>query len=232
MNDIDKATKPPEGKTHPRSTPDRVADAISKGILMRRFTVGQRLIEADLTRDLGVSRSTVREALRILASSGVVDLTPHRGAVIRSLTREDAASLLGVLEVLSGLAARLAAANIRIGNNARRFEAAAQKLVSAETPDALDRVLDERANYYKVMFEIAASNELDRVLPQARAHLFRAQFYHSLTTADLRSMVAEYRAITEAILEGDQEKAEKRMRRHLQKSGERTLPRMAAFTLN
>ncbi|RZI71667.1 MAG: GntR family transcriptional regulator [Variovorax sp.] len=232
MNDTEKATKPPEGKTHPRSTPDRVADAISKGILMRRFTVGQRLIEADLTRDLGVSRSTVREALRILASSGVVDLTPHRGAVIRSLTREDAASLLGVLEVLSGLAARLAAANIRIGNNARRFEAAAQKLVSADTPDALDRVLDERANYYKVMFEIAASNELDRVLPQARAHLFRAQFYHSLTTADLRSMVAEYRAITEAILEGDQEKAEKRMRRHLQKSGERTLPRMPAFTLN
>ncbi len=241
MNDIDKAPasgaapakgKAPAGKAHPRSTPDRVADAISKGILMRRFTVGQRLIEADLTRDLGVSRSTVREALRILASSGVVDLTPHRGAVIRSLTREDATSLLGVLEVLSGLAARLAAANIGIGNNARRFEAAAQKLISAETPEALDRVLDERANYYKVMFEIAASSELDRVLPQARAHLFRAQFYHSLTTADLRSMVAEYRAITEAILEGDQEKAEKRMRRHLQKSGERTLPRMSAFSLN
>lgn len=242
MNPTEKAPAPraqvarqkaAEEKTaHPRSTPDRVADAISKGILMRRFTVGQRLIEADLTRDLGVSRSTVREALRILASSGVVDLTPHRGAVIRSLSREDAASLLGVLEVLSGLAARLAAANIGIGQNARRFEAAAQKLIHADGPEALDRVLDERANYYKVMFEIADSSELDRVLPQARAHLFRAQFYHSLTTADLRSMVAEYRAITEAILEGDQDKAEKRMRRHLQKSGERTLPRMAAFTLN
>ena len=231
-SEVIRAKVPEEKAAHPRSTPDRVADAISKGILMRRFTVGQRLIEADLTRDLGVSRSTVREALRILASSGVVDLTPHRGAVIRSLSREDATSLLGVLEVLSGLAARLAAANIGLGQNARRFEAAAQKLIRAESPEALDRVLDERANYYKVMFEIADSSELDRVLPQARAHLFRAQFYHSLTTADLRSMVAEYRAITEAILEGDQDKAEKRMRRHLQKSGERTLPRMAAFTLN
>ncbi|MDN8616564.1 GntR family transcriptional regulator [Variovorax ginsengisoli] len=223
--------RPAPETPHPRSTPDRVADAISKGILMRRFTVGQRLVEADLTRDLGVSRSTVREALRILASSGVVDLTPHRGAVIRSLTREDAASLLGVLEVLSGLAARLAAANIHREGNAKRFEAAAQKLVSARTPEALDRVLDERANYYKVMFEIADSSELDRVLPQARAHLFRAQFYHSLTTADLKAMVAEYRAITEAILEGDESKAESRMRRHLQKTGERTLPRMSAFAL-
>lgn len=224
-------TPAPIAAQHPRSTPDRVADAISKGILMRRFTVGQRLVEADLTRDLGVSRSTVREALRILASSGVVDLTPHRGAVIRSLDREDAASLLGVLEVLTGLAARLAAANIQIGNNAKRFEAAAQKLIEANTPEALDRVLDERANYYKVMFDIANSGELNRVLPQARAHLFRAQFYHSLTTTDLRSMVAEYRAITAAILEGDQAKAEARTRKHLQKTGERTLPRMTAFSL-
>lgn len=216
---------------HPRSTPDRVADAISKGILTRRFTVGQRLIEADLTRDLGVSRSTVREALRILAASGVVDLMPHRGAVIRSLTREDATSLMGVLEVLSGLAARLAAANIHRNGNAARFQAAAQRLIGKNTPEALDRVLDERANYYKVMFEIADSTELERVLPQARAHLFRAQFYHSLTTADLKAMVAEYRAITAAILEGDQAKAEKRMRQHLQKTGERTLPRMSPFTL-
>ena len=73
-------------RVHQKSIPDQVADAIGKGILMRRFVVGQRLVEADLTRELGVSRSTVREALRILASSGVVDLTPHRGAVIRSLT--------------------------------------------------------------------------------------------------------------------------------------------------
>jgi DNA-binding GntR family transcriptional regulator len=108
----------------------------------------------------------------------------------------------------------------------------AQKLIEAKTPEALDRVLDERANYYRVMFEIADSPELNRVLPQTRAHLFRAQFYQYLTTADLRAMVAEYRAITEAILEGDQAKAESRARRHLQKSGERSLPRMAAFSLS
>jgi DNA-binding GntR family transcriptional regulator len=224
----ERKTPAPMTPAHPRSTPDRVADAIGKGILNRRFVVGQRLVETDLMRDLGVGRSTVREALRILAASGVVELAPHRGAVIRSLTREDAASLLGVLEVLSGLAARLAAQRIHLGDNARRFEAAAHKLVRDETPEALDHVLDARAHYYKVLFDIAASPELDRVLPQARAHLFRAQFHHLLTPADVRAMVAEYRGVTEAILQGDADKAERRMRRHLQKSGERTLPRMQA----
>lgn len=239
MNDLSKSmpidprsTRSRAVPPHPRSTPDLVADAISKGILMRRFAVGQRLVEADLTRELGVSRSTVREALRILASSGVVDLTPHRGAVIRSLTREDAASLLGVLEVLSGLAARLAASNIQMPGNAKRFEAAASNLVKPRKPETLDHILDERANYYKVMFDIADSSELNRVLPAARAHLFRAQFYHSLTASDLRAMIAEYKAVSEAILAGDPVKAEARMRRHIQKSGQRTLPRMSSFPLN
>ncbi|KQP49258.1 GntR family transcriptional regulator [Pseudorhodoferax sp. Leaf274] len=221
------AAAKPAAARHPRSTPDRVADAISKGILLRRFSVGQRLVEADLMRELGVSRSTVREALRVLAASGVVELTPHRGAVIRSLTREDAGHLLDVLEVLSGLAARLAAAHIDHGDNAQRFAAAARQLVAVDTPEARGRVLDARANYYRVMFEIAGNHELDRVLPQSRAHLFRAQFHDALTGADLRAMVAEYRGITDAILAGDPALAEKRMRRHLQKSGERTLPRMA-----
>ena len=57
-------------------------------------------------------------------------------------------------------------------------------------------------------------------------HLFRTQFYDYLTRADLRAMVAEYRGITDAILAGDAPLAEKRMRRHIVKTGERTLPRL------
>jgi DNA-binding GntR family transcriptional regulator len=77
------------------------------------------------------------------------------------------------------------------------------------------------------MFEIADNPELDRALPQARAHLFRTQFYDSMTAADLRQMVSEYRTISEAILCGDAAGAEARMRRHLRRTGERTLPRLA-----
>lgn len=213
------------------STPNRVADAISRGILSRRFAIGQRLVEVDLMRDLGVGRSTVREALHILAAGGVVEMTPHRGAVVRSLSREDAEGLLSVLEVLSGLAARLAADHIEKGTNHKRFTLAAARLLEERSAEELPSILDERANYYKVMFDIADNRELDRVLPHARAHLFRTQFYHYLTKSDLKSMVEEYRSITEAILGGDGSKAEARMRKHIQKTGQRTLPRMQIHTL-
>ncbi len=63
------------------SSPDMVVTAINDAILRQRYSIGQRLVESDLTRDLKVSRGTVREALKKLSAEGVVQLSPHRGAV-------------------------------------------------------------------------------------------------------------------------------------------------------
>ena len=208
------------------SSPERVAATIIKGVLRRSYVVGQRLIEADLTKELGVSRSTVREALKILASNGVVEIAPHRGAMIRGLTLADAASLLSVLEVLTGLAARSAAENIGEGQNRQLFSAAAMPLIEARPTNELDRILDERARFYQAMMKVANNSELNRAMPMPRAHLFRTQFYAVLSKADLRAMVTEYRNLSAAILAGDGAKAEMHARRHIRKTGERTLPHL------
>jgi DNA-binding GntR family transcriptional regulator len=210
-----------------RNSSDRVAEAISIGILKRRYLVGQRLIEADLTRELGVSRSTVREALKTLAATGVVELVPHRGAIIRALTRTDAEDLLQVLEVLCGLAARIAAQRIGLSNNRARFEAVTAQLLAHSGGDGMHRMLDERARFYQLIFEIADNAELNRAVPAARAHLYRTQMYAVSTHADLKAMANEYRGIADAILEGDAKKAEVRTRQHIENTMRRTLPRLS-----
>lgn len=210
----------------PLSSPERVVAHITKGLLRREYSPGQRLVEADLTESLGVSRSTIREALKILAAQGVVEIIPHRGAMIRQLTLADAEHLLGVLEVLTGLAARLAALRIDEGRNRARFAAAAAPLTDGDDDDKLGRLQDERANFYQAMFDIAGNADLDRAMPTCRAHLLRNQFYPVLTRADVRAMVAEYRKIVEAILAGDADRAEQQTRRHLQKTRERILPHL------
>ena len=208
------------------SSPERVASSITKGVLLRDYGVGQRLIESDLTQQLGVSRSTVREALKILAANGVVELVPHRGAVICGLSLTDAEKLLALLEVLTGLAARLAANNIDRGQNRKLFMAASKPLIDARSTNELDRILDERARYYQTMLDIADNSELRRAMPMPRAHLFRNQFYGFLSKVDLRAMVTEYRNITKAILAGSGAKAERYARRHIQRTAERTLPHL------
>ncbi|MFT4436028.1 GntR family transcriptional regulator [Caballeronia sp. 15715] len=208
------------------SGPERVAAEITSGLQRREFAVGQRLVEVDLTVKLGVSRSTIREALKILASNGVVEIVPFRGAVIRGLTLEDARNLLAVLEALTGLAARLAAGKIDVGRNRSAFKSAAAPLIQPRPPGELERILDERARFYQTIFDIADNPELNRAMPTWRAHLFRSQFYAFLTKHDLRAMVSEYRQISEAILDGNASRAERATRRHLINSGERSFPHL------
>ncbi|HVF64216.1 MAG TPA: GntR family transcriptional regulator, partial [Casimicrobiaceae bacterium] len=207
-------------------TPERVARAIVRAILLRQFLPGQRLTEAELTRRLEVGRSTVREALKLLSASGIVELTRHRGAAIRTLSRADSQALVEVMEVLAGLAARLAARHIDVGDNRKQFAAVARTLRASHAGRQLASVLDERLDLYNVMFRIAGNAELDRVVPLPRAQLFRTQFHRYLDDGDLRAMVSEYRSIAEAILDGDEKRAEQRMRKHVQRTAERTIARL------
>ncbi len=65
-----------------------------------RYAPGQRLIEADLRREYGVSRGPVREALRRLATEGVVDFVPNRGALAKRFTSREMASRDAELEAI------------------------------------------------------------------------------------------------------------------------------------
>jgi DNA-binding GntR family transcriptional regulator len=207
-------------RTPATSSPDRVVDAVNDGILRRRFVIGQRLVEADLVAELGVSRGTVREALKKLSAAGV---EPHRGAVIRALSRRDVEELLLVLEVLCGLAARLAAVAIDDPAHRRRFAKSTESILAYEEHVHLSGFLDERARFYQTMLEVGGNRELERVMPLPHIHLFRTQFHGQLGPRDLRETIREYQEICEAILAPDPKLAESRMCRHIRRTGERIL---------
>ena len=116
-----------------------------------------------------VDGSSGTTGLRILCYSGRGGEFLQRDGNWRALSREDADELLGVIEVLCGLAARLAAQRLDHGAQRRRFEAAARALVEPRGEAELARLPDARAAYYRVMFEVAGNPELDRALPQPRA---------------------------------------------------------------
>ena len=105
-----------------KSSPYKVYSGVLTGLYEGRFVPGQRLVELDLSRIYQVSRNSVREALSRLEAERVILLTPHRGAQIRLLTRVEARGILEMLELLIGLAARLAAKHIHEAKAAEQFE--------------------------------------------------------------------------------------------------------------
>lgn len=89
----------------PRTLVDQVVDAIVRGAAEGHFLPGDRLVEAEVARALGVSRVPVREALRLLESQGIVVNIPYRGMRLMDVSRERIEKILEVRVVLEKLAA-------------------------------------------------------------------------------------------------------------------------------
>lgn len=200
------------------TSPDRVVDAIVRSIRSGVYVPGQRLIEADLTRDYHVSRGPVREALKRLAAEGVLTLNRHRGAYVRAMSRIEVRDSLMVLETLVGLMANLAARHIGDGDNADQMRAAFRRLMAYKNDGAATAFLDERRNFYDTIIQIGGNLELKRMLPLMQIHLLRMQFQAYITPRDREKQFTEYTTITETILKGDARRAQKVAALHIRRT--------------
>src|SRR4030088_3483695 len=88
---------------------DRVVMELRQAILLGRLKPGERLIEGHLADELGVSRNPVREAIRALASEGLIEVTARRGAAVATMTEQEARETIELRALLEGQNARLAA---------------------------------------------------------------------------------------------------------------------------
>ncbi len=200
------------------SSCDRVVDQVTRGILSGRYVAGQKLIEADLTSELNVSRGPVREALKRLAAEGIVALTPHRGAYIRALSRIEIAELLVVTELLAGLMARLAAERIALAADPASIGAAYERLdLYKEGRESVLDLLDQRRHFYETLIEIGGNAQLRAIMPTMRLHLLRQQVQSFQTRADRQRRLDEYAAVTRAVLKGDAKTAERKIRDHIRR---------------
>lgn len=95
------------------SLAEQVADLVVAGIADGTLGFGQRIMETELARTLGVSRIPVREALKTLAAQGIVEMSPHRGARVSVLDEHRVDRICEARVVLEQLAARDARAALR-----------------------------------------------------------------------------------------------------------------------
>jgi len=204
----DESDMPPSGTT------ETVAEAIRHGIRTGQFAPGQHLVEVDLTRRLGISRSSLREALRQLSGDGVVTMSRYRGAYIGTLSRKAVDDLLEVLEQLVALAAARATRQTVSPEQRTQLRNAVDKAARNRASSGQADYIALRQGFYDALFEIAGNRELPRVMPLRRADLFRAQIRSFQTAEQQDAHVTGYQFIAEAVLSGDGEAARDAVLRH------------------
>ncbi|WP_200843444.1 GntR family transcriptional regulator [Pantoea sp. 18069] len=183
------------------SAADEVFFGIFNGLEVQRFVPGQRLVEADLAIQFGVGRNSVREAMQRLAANGIVDVLRHKGATIKSLTIQETMHVLDVAERMTGLLARTAAQGVRAGHSPQPIQAGLQRLIAAEKEQDADAFARARRNFYRALLDAAGSRELRRLFPSIQMPIVYAQ--HRLPALQ-KIRLADYRAISKAVIGGDE----------------------------
>jgi DNA-binding GntR family transcriptional regulator len=212
--EADRPTADPGFGSSTGSAVDMVSDAIVRGIRAGVFVPGQHLLEPDLTKRLGISRGSLREALKHLSAGGIVTLSRFRGAYISTLDRKSVLDLLETLEPLARLAARLAAKNCDTKAKRERMIAATAAIEEASHSRNRAEYLEQRRQFYSALVDIGGNCELERAMPLTRTDLFRAQVETVQSEKQRQRHAAGYRRICQAVIDRDPVRAERVVRQH------------------
>lgn len=211
---MNKLTEITEQENKPTSASERVAAAILDDIRTGRLVPGQHLLEPELTAKLGISRGSLREALKHLAADGIVDLSRFRGAYIATLNRKSVLDLLDTLEPLARLGARLAAQHCATSGGCEELLKSAERLGALHSGGGRGAYLTERRHFYDLMIGLGGNFELARCIPLSRTDLFRAQVETRQSVDQSRLHASGYEKIARAIIEGDPKAADKAVETH------------------
>jgi DNA-binding GntR family transcriptional regulator len=204
----------PKSQKSDGSIVEAIIEIIKEGVRDRRFAPGQRLIESDIRRAVGASRSSVREAMRRLAAENLIDLKHYKGARVRVFAEAEVIGLYQVREMLEGLAARLAAENIGRGRHRSQLTAL-EKSFDRGYDGSPTGYMRYNEQFHALVVRMSESDILIRLVGQLHIPVYTLQF-HSLV--DPRSVAAarrQHKALAKAILAGDGTKAERLMRQHV-----------------
>jgi DNA-binding GntR family transcriptional regulator len=196
-----------------RSLQDIVFIRLRDQIFSGELRPGDRLNTSQLARELGVSRMPIRDALTRLASVGLVENVPHRGAFVKKLSIEEVIETYYIRAALEGVAARMAARNLTKEQTQQLLD------ICRETENAIEdsddkRFLDLNFTFHSIIYSAARSPQLEELIGQ----FYRSSEPYRELGLDLPGRFAELREehcnIARSLAEGDPDAAEHHVREH------------------
>lgn len=191
-----------------------VFNTLRNAIIQGEFQPGERLMEVTLANKLGVSRTPVREAIRMLELEGLVVMIPRRGAEVASITVKDLKDALEVRMAIEALSVRLACERIdEAGKEELKKvciafrEAINSKLVPA--------IVQSDESFHNTIYKLSKNQRLINIAQNLREQVYRYRVEYVKDFSYHEKLVVEHDKITMAILKGDVETAETIMNEHI-----------------
>lgn len=178
---------------------EQVGARLREAIVTGRFSPGERLIERELCALLGVSRTSLREALRQLEGDGLVTTIPHKGVVVTAITCAEAEEIYEVRAVVEGLAGRLCAEHLTV-DVAEALKVAMEQIEVVHQEGDLAALVAAKEQFYQVLLAGCGNRTAGLVLHSLHDRIASLRALTLAYPGRAHASVAEMRQILEAIL--------------------------------
>ena len=198
----------------PTALYQEVAERLRQRIFAHELTPGDWIDEQKLAEQYGISRTPLREALKVLASEGLVDLKPRRGCYVTEISRQDIDDIFPLMAMLEGRCA-FVAVQLAKPADIRDLKTIHDKLELAAKEGRIDAFFEANQEFHRRIQELAHNRWLLSVTQDLRKVLKLSRLYSLSLEGRLQQSLEEHRTIMAAFEAGDAEKAEKSMHDHL-----------------
>ena len=213
----------------PPSLTDAVVAHLRDGIIRGTYAPGQPLTEAGLADELGTSRGTVREALRVLGSLGLVTRPAHRGATVSSLTPQRAEEVYTLRAALESFAAQLAVERDHLDATAMAVLSGHVGAISvAADANDLEGMVNADIEFHRALSSYAGHALLMEHLDAIHVHSRRLLFYSDLYQPDPEVVVRRHRDLMAVLQSGDAYRVAVAVDQHITGPGRDIVTRMHA----
>ncbi len=197
-----------------RPLSEDVADRLRSQIFAHELAPGSWLDEQKLALEFGISRTPMREAIKVLASEGLVTTKMNRGAYVTEVDRRDLEQIFTVLSLLEGQAAKETAIHAN-EEQLTELDNLHHRLEKAAADRDIEQFFEINVKFHEMVQNIAGNKWMNGVINDLRKVL-KLQRKDSLSRSGrLLSSLTEHREILQAILKRDGVAAEQAMRKHL-----------------
>ena len=193
---------------------DVVFNTLREAILRGDLQPGERLMELQLASKLGVSRTPIREAIRMLEQEGLAVTMPRKGAEVAKMTLKGMEDVLEIRGALDELASQLACERITEEQLVRLEERKKDFEVSLKSGD-VKLIAEADVNFHDVIYEATGNPKLVILLNNLREQIYRYRVEYIKDANNHPILIKEHEAIYQSLLHRDEEEAVVSIREHV-----------------
>ena len=210
---------------------DVVFNTLRQAILRGELKPGERLMEIALSQRLGVSRTPVREAIRMLEQEGLVIMIPRKGAQVAEISEKDLKDVLEVRLGLEELAVRIACQRIT-EEELEELEQAVKEFEEAMKRDDLGALAAADVKVHEVIYGSTHNKRLVQIISNIREQMYRYRVEYLKDEETRNLLVKEHKEIYEAIKNRDVKRAQEISYQHIENQREAIIRSIREETQN